>query len=402
MRILFVALNYPPDTQASQDRIYNLAVRLRSMGHEVVILAANAVEPGRDLFTQFRSVGEPPRIVEIVPPKLSRTRRDHRRDLVINVWFVLASILSRRKYGRVDVVIAQSPPLIAGLAGWLIAKLGRARFVLNVSDLYPDAMIVAGALRNPRAIRIARGLEEFLYRHAALVAVQTQGIFDDIRKRFPALRMCLSICGSDVASYRESAAMTHADNDDHRDFIVGFAGLHGFAQSVGTVLMAARALSDHRDIKFHLYGDGPMKPLLVKLRDDLGLSQVTFHDHQPKSRMPEIFASFDVALVPLRIGRISEGTLPAKMYEAMAAAKPVVLAAEGEAPRMLQAAQGGLCSPPEDGDAMAQAILQLYRDRELARRMGQNGRRYAELHFDWKVIAANLDRELRTLMEESA
>ena len=400
MRILFVALNYPPDTQASQDRIYNLAMRLRCMGHRVVILTANAVEPGRDLFGQFRSLGEPPRIVEIVPPRLARARHSHRRDLIINFCFVVSSILSRRKYGKVDIVIAQSPPLLGGLTGWMVARLSRARFVLNVSDLFPEVMIVAGALRNPRSIRIARGLEAFLYRHADLIAGQTRGILDDIRRRFPALRFYLSTGGADVASYRRPVA-TNDSSHGAGDFIVGFAGLHGYAQAVGTVLMAARVLSDHRDIKFRLYGDGPMKPLLVKLRDEMGLAQVTFYDHQPKSRMPDILASFDVALVPLRIGRISEGTRPAKMYEAMAAARPVILAAEGEARRMLQEAQGGLCTPPEDPDAMAQAILQLYGDRELARQMGLNGRRYAELHLDWKVIARKLEPELLSLIGES-
>ena len=398
MRILFVALNYPPDTQASQDRFYNVAVKLRAMGHQVRILSANAVEPGRDVYAQFRQSGEPPEMVTITPPRLPRARRHHARDMLINAWFVAASILARRKYGSVDVVIAQSPPMLGGLTGWAIARMSRARFVLNVSDLFPDVMIVAGALRNPRAIHFARGLEEFLYRHADLIAVQTRGIFDDIRKRFPALRMCVSMGGSNVAAYREPDATTHSSGD----FIVGFAGLHGFAQALGTVLSAARALSEHRDIKFRLYGDGPMKPLLLKLRDEMGLAQVEFYEHQPKSRMPEILASFDVALVPLRVGHISEGTRPAKMYEAMAAAKPVVLAAEGEARRMLEEAEGGLCTPPEDSAAMAGAILKLYRDRDLARRMGLNGRRYAEKHFDWSVIANDLERELRAMMDEPA
>jgi colanic acid biosynthesis glycosyl transferase WcaI len=395
-----VALNYPPDTQASQDRIYNLAVRLRSRGHQVRILCANAIEPGRDLFEQFRQSGDPPEIIETVPPRwFARTRRNRYRDLVTNFWFVISSMLSRRKCGSVDIVIAQSPPLLGGLAGWAVARLSHARFVLNISDLFPEAIVAAGAAsRNSRAIRIATGLEEFLYRHADLIAVQTRGIFDDIHKRFPALRLCLSICGSDLASYREPAATHHPNGGD---FIVGFAGRHGYAQSLDTVLRAASLLSDRSDIKFHLYGDGPRKPLLIKLRDEMCLSQVTFYDQQPKSRMPEILAGFDVALVPLRLGRLSEGTLPAKMYEAMAAAKPVVLAADGEARRMVQDAEAGLCTPSEDPQSMACAILELYRDRELARRMGLNGRRYARLHFDWDVIAEDLDRELRALMDES-
>ena len=181
--------------------------------------------------------------------------------------------------------------------------------------------------------------------------------------------------------------------------MVGFVGLHSRAQALENVLYAAQILSGNKNIRFVFFGDGPEKSRLLRLREELGLHQVEFHDSQPKSRMPAILQTFGASLVPLRSGQIFEGTLPAKMFEAMAAGIPVVLSANGEARRMVANARAGTCVEPENPESLAHAISDLYTDPVLARTLGLNGRRYAIDHFDWKMIAKDLERELVLLCD---
>jgi glycosyltransferase involved in cell wall biosynthesis len=162
-------------------------------------------------------------------------------------------------------------------------------------------------------------------------------------------------------------------------------------------MRAAQILSGNRHIKFRFFGDGSEKPGLLKLREQLGLTQVEFYDSQPKSRMPEIVAAFDASIVPLRKGDLFRETLPAKMFEAMAAGIPIVLSADGEARLLAKEAGAAICVEPENPEALAQAISDLYQSPALARELGLNGRRYAMQHFDWQTIAAALEHELAAL-----
>jgi glycosyltransferase involved in cell wall biosynthesis len=398
MRILFLALSYPPETKASDDRLYNLAVQFQRLGHEVSILSASANSPSEEVFEEFRTPSkECNHDIKVIRAWVLPTKRSSlSARFLSNLSFLFsASLVSAWKTGPIDVVLVQSPPLFAAIAGLAIARLRAARLVLNISDLWPETLVVLGLLRNRIVIRLAGQLEEFLCRKADLIIGQTLGIVRSIERRCPGKRVVLSTCGANVRQYPEHHRATRAGKE--QDFIVGFVGQHGRAQALENVLRAAQILSDNRHIRFRFFGDGSEKPALLKLREELGLAQVEFYDSQPKSRMPEIVAAFDASLVPLRNGDLFRETLPAKMFEAMAAGIPIVLSADGEARGLVQAAGAAICVEPENPEALAQAISDLYKSPALARELGLNGRRYAMEHFDWQTIAAALEPELSSL-----
>src|SRR5262249_24476601 len=98
---------------------------------------------------------------------------------------VLALFVSVFKIRRQDIVITECPPLFAGITGWLISKMKKAKFVLNISDLWTDSAVDLGMLKNSTLISVALRVEKFLYQHAHLITGQTQGIVDTIRSRVP-------------------------------------------------------------------------------------------------------------------------------------------------------------------------------------------------------------------------
>ncbi|MCA1581408.1 MAG: glycosyltransferase family 4 protein [Acidobacteria bacterium] len=178
-------------------------------------------------------------------------------------------------------------------------------------------------------------------------------------------------------------------------FVVGYAGLHGLAQRLETVLECAELLKARKDIAFVFVGSGPERDRLVRRQQEAGLTNVRFVANQPAQRVPSILAAFDAALIPLRKLDLFRGALPSKLFEAMASGVPLVLSVEGEAKDLVTAANAGLCVEPENPQAMAAAILRLVSDPALRRTFAESGRRYVVLNYDRRLIGQRVDRLLR-------
>ncbi|HEY9854231.1 MAG TPA: glycosyltransferase, partial [Stenomitos sp.] len=142
-------------------------------------------------------------------------------------------------------------------------------------------------------------------------------------------------------------------------------------------------------------GDGSEKPRLVELAQ--GVSTVRFLDSLPKREIPEVVAAADAYAVTLRDLPLFQGAVPSKLYEAMSAAKPVVLAARGEAPALLAEADAGLSVPPEDAPAFAEAVERLIRDPEMRARLGANGRRLVEDRYDREKLVDRFETMLKEI-----
>jgi glycosyltransferase involved in cell wall biosynthesis len=270
---------------------------------------------------------------------------------------------------------------------------------MNVSDLWPESAVAMGILRQPSLIRLSRWLEEFLYSRAELITGQTRGIVKSIEKRFPDKRVAVITNGVDVERFDEVDASDRVEVRDEfgvtDEFVVGYAGLHGLAQGLETVLEAAEILKEREDIVFVFVGSGPVKENMVQFQQRAGLTNVRFVDNQPTNRIPAILAAFDAVVIPLKRLNVFRGALPSKLFEAMASGTPVVVAIEGEAKVLVESANAGICVPPEDPRAMAAAILRLRSDENLCQTFSRCGRRYVYEKYERRRIAHDFDRLIR-------
>jgi glycosyltransferase involved in cell wall biosynthesis len=182
------------------------------------------------------------------------------------------------------------------------------------------------------------------------------------------------------------------------EFLVSFAGIMGYSQDLETVLHCAAGLQEHRDIAFLLVGDGVEKPKLLAQAREKALKNVHFLPMQPKDKYPEVLAASDLCLATLR-PEVKTPVVPSKILSIMAAGRPVLAALplEGDAPRLLQGAQCGLCVPPGNPEALARAILTLYRDPPLRARLAAQGRDYAVRHLSLAAAVARLEKYCEAL-----
>ena len=194
-----------------------------------------------------------------------------------------------------------------------------------------------------------------------------------------------------IVSSQAESSVARSQFQLEKQFVVGYAGLHGLAQRLETVLQAANSLRDHREIMFAFFGEGPEKAALQALAKQMGLKNVRFYLNQSRSVMPKVLSTFDVSVIPLRRLDLFRGALPSKMFEAMAASVPIILAVEGEAKNLIEKAEAGICVAPEDPAAFAAAILKIYENRDYGRELGNNGRTFVVRYFNRAQIASRFE-----------
>lgn len=406
MRIIIVTQYYPPEIGAPQNRLHELALRLVAKGCEVNVLTAMPNYPKMEVMDEYKGkwrYKEEMDGVHIYRSAIYVSKSKSIFKRLLNYFsFVFTSFWAGWfRLPKADVVICESPPLFLGISAYLISKLKRAKYVFNVSDLWPESAEKLGLVTNKTMLKLATRLEEFMYRKSALISGQTQGIVANIQQRFPQKQLYWLPNGVDPTLYKADHTSTwKLDNGFSEDDLLFFyGGIIGHAQGLETILQAASRLKEKKHIHFILLGAGPVKPDLLKMKDKLGLNNVHFYDPVPKSGMPDIIAAMDATIVPLKKLDIFKGAIPSKIFENMAMKKPLVLGVDGEAKKLfIDDGKAGLWFEPENDKALADCILKLDGDKELMKQFGENGRKLTEQKFNRDYLAEQFYNVLNDLV----
>jgi glycosyltransferase involved in cell wall biosynthesis len=182
-------------------------------------------------------------------------------------------------------------------------------------------------------------------------------------------------------------------------FVALYAGAHGISNDLGVVLDSALLLRDRPEIAIVLVGDGMLKPELMAKAGALDLTNVVFTAPLPKKSMPEALAAADACIAILKPVPLYATVYPNKVFDYMAAGRPVVLAMQGVIRELIEEARAGVPVPPGDPRSIAQALRYLADDPIEARAMGLRGRVYAEEHFDRPILAEMLVQLIETIVK---
>jgi colanic acid biosynthesis glycosyl transferase WcaI len=381
MRILYLSQYFPPEAGATQTRAYEMARNLVRLGHAVTVVAEVPNHPSGIIPPEYRGkLVERSELegidvirvwVKASPVKSFRNRMTFYLSYMVNAS--LAGLLQAG--GRYDLIYASSPPLFVGGAALALSYLRRIAMLFEVRDLWPESAVALGELSNRRAVAWATRLEEACYRRAGAIVVVTEGIHQRLlQRRF-----------DPQARQRVRQELSLGEK-----FVVIYAGIHGVAQGLETLVEAARRLQSEAQMHFLLVGDGPKKADIARLVSEYGLSNLTLLDEQPRPAIPGLLSAADAAVIPLRKLEIFKGALPSKMFDSWACERPVLLSVEGEARRVMERAQAGVFVIPEDAEALAQAILELREKPELRQQMGRRGRAFTEQNYSRQAQAEQL------------
>ena len=396
MRVLLLTHYYAPELGAPQTRLRETARELAALGHEVRVLTGVPHYPDgvvREGYAAWR-----PSVDSIDGVRVRRLPMIPRRNggfvdrTIDQASFAAAAAVDRGSVRWADVVLVESPPLfLAATARWHRAISGRP-YVFHVADPWPDFPIAMGALSNPIARRVAFALESLGYAGAGLVTTVTPGLVELLDAK-PAAHGKVRLlpngvdtrrfdAGADAATARRELGWPEAP------LSLVYVGSVGLAQGLGTLIEAVAPLRDH-GVVVHVVGEGFERDALAADAAARGLDHIRFEPAVPASRVPALLAAADAVLVLLRAGPLYAHSLPTKLLEGLAAGRPVVVSAEGEAARIVAEAGAGVTAPPEDAIALRQALVALAaRDGRAA--LGVAGRAVAERDFDRRAVVGRL------------
>lgn len=397
---------FPPEIGGAAHLFYELAASLSDRGHQVTVVTGfprynvKTVYPkyrGRLLFEEHMNGIRVLRVRTVPLPKGNKIARglDH---FAVAAVFALRGLFS----GAQDVGLVYSPPLPLGLSAWLLSRLRGMPFVVNVQDLFPREAVELGLMTNSTLIRVFEAIESFVYRSAGHIAVHSPGNLDHILIHGGHPRQA-----SIVYNWVDTQHIFPQERDNHfarqHDldgcFVISYAGTMGWCQDMHTIIRTAALLQDYHDILFLLVGDGVEKEKAQQKATELGLANIKWLPMQPREVYPQILAASDVSMINLNENLLTP-VVPSKLLNIMAAGRPVVasLPLDGDAPRIIEQAQAGLCVAPNNTQALVSALLRFYRDPALRERCGTNGRRYAEAHFSRKICVQQYEKIFTDLL----
>lgn len=313
--------------------------------------------------------------------------------------FMISSFIAGLRIEEVDVIWGTSPPLFQAVSAWMLARTKRVPFLLEIRDLWPDFAIAVGVLKNPLLIRMSIWLESFLYRHADEILVNSPGFIDHVKYK-GGKRVELVPNGSDPRMFTPESNGESFRKKHHLEgkFVVLYAGAHGMSNDLGVVLETARQLENRPDIAFVLLGDGKDKLMLMEKAARMKLKNLIFLSSVPKLEMPQALAGADACIAILKPIPIYATVYPNKVFDYMAAGRPVLLAIDGVIRTVVETVHAGLYVNPGCPNDLAIAVLQLADQPELRYQMGLNGREYIERSFDRVILASQLEQILQNLV----
>jgi glycosyltransferase involved in cell wall biosynthesis len=400
VRILLLSQHFWPESF----RINDVALALRAAGHEVVVLTGQPNYPGGAVFAGYRAFASGQQWhqgLEIQRvPLLPRGPGSALRLLANYLSFIVSAALVggwRLRRRQFDVVFVYgTSPILQALAAVYLARLKGCALVTWVQDLWPQSLQVTGYVSHPRVLAAVGAMVRWTYQRCDLLLVQSHGFEAPVRELAGATPVAHQPNPSGDTKHapgvRTEPALTLPTG-----FNVIFAGNLGTAQALDSILDAAALLSDLPDVHITLVGSGQRSAWLAEQVQQRGLApRVLLPGRFPPEAMPAILAQASALLVSLAADPTMALTVPSKLQSYLAAGRPIIAALDGEGARIVAESGAGICCPPGNAPALADAIRRLHAmPAEAHERMGAAGSHYHAAHFALDTVAAQLAAHLR-------
>jgi len=398
MRILMLTQWFDPEPSFKG---LLFAKALQGRGHSVQVLTGFPNYPGGKVYPGYRIRPWQREVMDGIPVLRVALFPSHSRSKLGRILNYLSFALSASVLGpllvkQADVVYVYHPPATIGLPAMVLKCIRRMPFVYDVQDLWPDTLATTGMVPYGVILRIVGWYCQHIYRTAARIVVLSPGFKTALMQRGVADSKV-----SIIPNWCHPASGQQSEDLASGCFVVLFAGNMGLAQGLDTVLDAARELIARRPtIRFAFVGSGLDEDRLRLRANTEGLSNVLFLGRRPASQMGPLLARADALLVHLIDNPLFRITIPSKTQAYLAAGKPLLMGALGDAANIVQAAGAGLCFQPGNASRLAWAVETMYDMPALERQeMGAAGQRYYEKKLSLPVGVGRFELEFEAALQ---
>ncbi len=395
MKLLLVTAYFPPDTGSAAHLFYELGKVLVKKGCEVTVLTGFPFYYAQGDLTCYKQrnwMTENTEGMKVVRVRVAQLPRHI--PVFRGIWqFITAFIFTFAGMiiTKPDISIVYSPPLPLALTAYVLKKIKKVPFILNVQDIFPQSAIDLGILRNRLLIHFFEKLELFSYRKADWITVHSPSNREWIIKKGATPEKVKIIPNCVDTDFIRPAERTNSFREEYNlgdKFIVSFVGVLGYSQDLDIVLESASVLKNYKDILFLIVGNGVEKVRLENKSYRMGNRNIRFIPMQPRERYPLILQASDISLATLR-EEVRTPVVPSKILSIMSAGKPVIICMDlsGDAAKIVKDSQCGYALPAGDFQGLSDAILKLYYSPQLREEFGDNGRSYCEKYVSLEKSA---------------
>lgn len=297
------------------------------------------------------------------------------------------------KAGPQDIIVTSSPPLFVGIIGVLLSKIRRCPHVFDIRDLWPESAIDTGVLTNPLMIKLSYALEKWIYKNSAWLNALTPAFVEKLREKglSPAkISMVPNACDFDLLpddNKRDEIRRKLGFAED--DIVISYVGAHGLANHLEQLLETARIFREEGNskVKILFVGSGMRKEHLKNLATEWQLDNVIFHEPVPKDEIFYYLQASDICSAVLKKVDTFKTVYPNKMFDYMSLKKPIIIAIDGVARKVVEESESGIFCEPENSRAIADGIIRLAGAPQLRIRMGESGYAYVQKFFDRQKLA---------------
>ncbi len=372
-------------------RAYEFSRRWVKMGHTVSVICGIPNHPHGIVYPGYHKELLRHEIIDgidvyrtwvFVTPNARKVRRS-----INYLSFGFSAALASEKLRGVDVCIATTPQFFAGVSGTFVKSLRKVPLVLEVRDLWPDAIKAVRIDASRRSMEFLRKIERYMYGRADRIVIASPAFGEHLlRKSVPPEKIHVITNGVSADLFeRRPNGRAHFNGPMKDKFLVAYIGTHGLAHGLETFIDAAGRFRGDSGIQFIMVGEGAAKDRLLRYAG--GAPNILFLGRQSREVISEMLNEIDLSVVMLRKAELFKSVIPSKMFEIMGVGKPIVLGVEGESRRILDEAGAGIAVEPENADMLASAIRRLRDDTALRKRMGESAYGYVREHYNLDVLA---------------
>ncbi|MGF1541359.1 MAG: glycosyltransferase family 4 protein [Pleurocapsa sp.] len=390
MRILIYSYNYYPEPIGIAPLMTELAEGMVKRGHEVRVVTAMPWYPSGEVSPEYKGKLFAAEKINGVMVQRSYIWARKKRSLLNRVGFelsfIVTSMMQALRGWRPDVILLTIPGLPVALPATLLGKVYNCPVILNLQDILPDAAVHVGLIKNQKVIEILKRLEKFAYSNATKISVIADGFIKNLAAKGVDTDKIVEIPNWVNVDFIKPLKLKNnyfrQENNLKNKFVVLYSGNIALTQGLETVIDAATHLKHIEEIAIVIVGESKALTRLQAHCDRVGATNVTLLPFQPRAKLPQMLAAADIGLV-IQKKNVLDFNMPSKIQVLLASGKAIIASvpSTGTAASAIRRSQGGLVTAPEDPQALADAIAQLYNNQQQTVNLGKQGRAFAEKNY---------------------
>lgn len=385
---------------------YSLSHVLARFGYEVTVLTATPTSPtgqrlsGYEKNKIYFENDNGVRIIRLPVPAVKPF--GILRRLLIYISFIILGLFSFPLISNSDYVFGFSPdaPFLL-VPNLFFTRILRRKYILGVTDLWPDALFELGVVKNKVAKFLLRIVSISSYRAAPKILMITNDLKDGLMKYgIKENKIEVILLPIDLEGCKKFVATKSEVDPSLKDssFVVLYSGIFGQMYDFKVLLESARLLEGYKDIVFVIRGNGERATEIKDLSNSLRIKNVVLRSSTlSRDTVLKYISISDVCVVPIASSPTSDRTLPSKVLEFWAYEKPVIAVSGGHLKQLIEKNGAGTTVPSGDRQDLAKAILYHYTHQEISRSMGISGRLLVEREYSYEQVGRQISAILKNI-----